>query len=67
MQWVDSSNIDQVGYQEDTMELHIAFKGGAQYVYHDVPAHIFDQLMDAPSKGSFLNREVRTVYNFTKE
>lgn len=67
MQWVDSSSLEKVGYDEDKLELHIVFKSGSSYVYRDVPPHIFDQLIEAPSKGSFFNREVKNVYEFIKE
>ena len=67
MIYVDSSNIEAVGYDEDTQELHGWFLSGGYYIYRDVPRDIFDQLMYAPSKGSFLNREVKNVYQFTKQ
>lgn len=67
MQYVNSSNIDQVGYEEDQRELHVVFKSGSHYVYYDVPAETFQQLVDAPSLGSFLNRELKNVYQFSKQ
>lgn len=67
MHYVDSSNVEQVGYQEDQMELHVVFRDGSHYVYQEVPAEIFDQLLVASSKGSFLNREVKNVYNYVKQ
>lgn len=66
MLYVDSSNLDQVGYETDQMELHVIFKDGSLYVYHGVPEHIFDELLNAPSKGSYLNREVKGVYDYEK-
>ena len=67
MIYVDSSNIEAIGYADDAQELHVQFLGGGYYIYHDVPRHIFDELMNAPSKGSFLNREVKNAYQFTKQ
>ena len=67
MQFVDSSNLEQIGYLGDEMELHVIFRGGARYVYHDVPPQIFEGLAEAPSKGSYLNREIKGVYTFTRE
>lgn len=66
MTYVDSSNIEQIGYDSDNMELHVLFKNAALYVYTDVPVQIFEELLVAPSKGSFLNREVKGVYNYDK-
>ena len=67
MQYVNSSNIEQVGYDEQGMELHVTFKDGAHYVYYEVPAEVFDQLLNAVSPGSFLNRELKNVYNYAKQ
>ena len=67
MIFVDSSNIEAIGYDDDSQELHIRFLSGGNYVYSDVPREIFDDLINAPSKGSFLNREVKGVYRFTKQ
>jgi hypothetical protein len=67
MIFVDSSNIEAIGYDDDTLELHVRFLSGRYYVYHEVPRQAFDGLMQAPSKGSFLNREIKGVYQFTKQ
>jgi hypothetical protein len=66
MIYVDSSNVEAIGYDDDTQELHVQFLSSGYYIYHDVPRKIFDDLINAPSKGSFLNREVKSVYRFTK-
>lgn len=63
--YVDSSNIEAVGY--DNEQLHVWFTSGGYYIYSDVPRQIFDDLLNASSKGSFLNREVKGVYQFTKQ
>ena len=67
MVYVDSSNIEAIGYDEGALELHVRFLSGACYIYHNVPQHVFDSLMQAPSKGSYLNREVKGIYTFTKQ
>ena len=67
MIYVDSSNMEAIGYDEGTQELHVQFLSGAYYVYRDVPRQVFDELMRASSKGSFLNREIKGVYQFTKQ
>jgi len=66
MIYVDSTNVEAIGYDEDGQELHVRFLSGGYYIYHGVPQGIFDGLMYAPSKGSFLNREVKGIYNCTK-
>ena len=67
MIFVESSNIEAIGYDDDTQELHVQFLPSGHYIYSDVPREMFDNLMNAPSKGSFLNREVKGVYQFTKQ
>lgn len=65
--YVDSSNIDAIGYDEDNQELHVKFLSGGYYTYSGVPKEVFDELMNAPSKGSYLNREVKGVYQYAKQ
>jgi hypothetical protein len=67
MIYVDSSNIEAIGYDEDSQELHVQFLSGGYYVYYEVPRQIFDDLLMAPSKGSFLNREVKNIYRYAKQ
>ena len=67
MIYVDSSNIEAIGYDENAQELHVQFLSGGYYVYHEVPREIFDNIMAAPSKGSYLNREIKGVYRYTKQ
>ena len=67
MIYVDSSNVEAIGYEEEARELHVRFVSGGYYIYQDVPRQVFDGLLNAPSKGSFLNREIKGVYQFTKQ
>ena len=66
MTFVDSSNIEAIGYDDEAQELHVRFLSGETYVYHGVPRERFDAMMDAPSKGSFLNREVKGAFEYNK-
>lgn len=66
MVYVDSSNLDQIGYDSDEMELHAIFKDGSHYVYRNVPNGIYEELLNATSKGSYLNREVKGAYEYEK-
>jgi hypothetical protein len=67
MIYVDSSNIEAIGYDEGSRELHVQFVSGAHYVYYEVPPQVFDGLMSAGSKGSYLNREVKPVYSYARQ
>jgi hypothetical protein len=64
MVWVDSSNIEAIGYDGDNLELWVQFLNGRTYVYDSVPAHVFDELMASPSKGSYFNRIIKPGYQF---
>ena len=67
MTYVDSSNVEAIGYDDNSMELHVQFLSGSCYIYFDVPHDVFDAMLNAPSKGSFLNREIKGVYRFEKQ
>jgi KTSC domain-containing protein len=64
MQYVDSSNIEAIGYDADARELWVRFISGDSYVYSDVPPATFEDIMRAPSKGSYLNREIKPNYDY---
>ena len=66
MIYVDSSNVEAIGYDGDAQELHVQFVSGGSYIYYEVPRDVFYAFMSAASKGSFLNREIKSVYRFTK-
>ncbi|MDO3377708.1 KTSC domain-containing protein [Geoalkalibacter halelectricus] len=63
---VDSSNVEAVGYDEDSSTLQVEFKGGALYQYFDVPENVFIELRDADSVGKYLNAKIKGVYRYTK-
>ena len=68
MQFVDSSNIEAIGYDPEARELHVRFlKSGDTYVYSDVNPVVFDELMQAESKGSYLNRRIKGNYQYHKQ
>lgn len=63
---VDSSNLQAVGYDADSRELHVRFLNNDTYVYSDVPEELHQELLRAPSKGSFLNRAIKGTYVYRK-
>ncbi len=63
---VQSSNIASVGYDEADHEAYVKFLNGSVYVYRDVPQHEFDGLKNAPSVGSYLNRNFKNVYAYER-
>ena len=58
MQAVTSSNVDSVGYDPHTRQLHVKFRGGGHYSYDDVTAQEHADLLDAKSIGAHLRAHV---------
>ena len=63
---VSSTSVDSIGYEDAPRTLEVAFKSGGVYRYYGVEAQVFAQLMNAPSKGRFVNAYVRTSYPFSR-
>jgi hypothetical protein len=54
---VVSSNLESVGYENGILE--IRFHGGGTYQYLGVPEHLYCGLMNAPSKGTYLDQYIK--------
>lgn len=57
--YVDSTNVDQIGFDEYEGEVHVIFKNGRHYIYSNVNLEVWEQFRDSPSKGIFLNQEFK--------
>ncbi len=67
MHYVDSSNIEAIGYDVDTQQVHVRFlKSGATYVYYDVEEWRFDEFRQAESKGEYLNENIKGAYQYSR-
>ena len=67
MHFVDSTNIEAVGYDPENQELHVQFlKSGDTYVYYNVEEWIFQEFMQADSKGIYLNTNIKNCYQYGK-
>ena len=67
MHYVDSSNIEAIGYDAQSQELHVRFlDSGDTYVYYNVEQWRFEEFMQADSKGGYLNREIKGRYETSK-
>ena len=67
MHYVDSSNIEAIGYDSSTQELHVLFlKSGETYVYYDVEEWVFQEFLHADSKGTYLNTKIKPSYRYAK-
>lgn len=63
---VDSSNIKAIGYAPDARVLQVDFLTGSRYRYFAVDQQVFDRFITATSKGQFLNREIKTAYEYCR-
>jgi hypothetical protein len=63
---VASSHIASIGYDERAQTLEIEFTNGSVYQYYNVRATLFEQLMQAPSKGQFLHVYIKNAYPFSR-
>jgi hypothetical protein len=67
MIFVDSSNIEAIGYDAGALELHVRFlKTGITYVYYGVEEWRYQELMQTDSKGQYLNANIKPNYQFAK-
>lgn len=63
---VESSMIASVGYDEENEILEVEFNSGQVYQYFEVPREVFDELLQAESKGRYMKSSVIDCYPYTK-
>lgn len=66
MQPVSSSNIAAVGYDAENQIAYVQFLNRSTYAYKGVPEHEYENLLTAPSVGSYLNRNFKNVYPYER-
>jgi hypothetical protein len=67
MQTVSSSDISAIGYDFDSATLRIDFIKSGLYEYYGVSQELYEGLMDAPSKGQYLNQNIKKGgYSYAK-
>lgn len=60
----DSTCFSRIAYRKSTKELFVTFlDSGVSYIYYDVPFYIWDELMEANSKGGYYNSNIKEYYN----
>lgn len=68
MQYVQSSSVEQIGYDEVNEELYVRFlNSNITYVYSGVPEYVYSELQSAGSHGEYHNQHIKNVYPFRKE
>lgn len=65
-QFVTSSNLDEVGYDDEKETMDITFLSGSTYRYFDVPMDEYEQLIKASSKGRYFWRNIRDNYSYKR-
>ena len=63
---VSSSNINAIGYDEQSLTLEVDFKNGGSYQYLGVPPSVHQALMRASSHGKYLESHIKGRYGFNK-
>ena len=61
-----SSSIAAAGYDAGGRMLRVRFVGGGTYDYLDVPSEVFSGLLEAPSKGRFVNYQIKPCYSYRR-
>lgn len=63
MQWTDvnSQFIQSVGYDDLTRELQVLINDRT-YSHYEVPEKVYNALMEAKSKGTYYNKNIRGKY-----
>jgi hypothetical protein len=63
---VKSSNIESIGYHTESSTLHVHFKGGGHYIYHNVKPAVYEGFLKSESKGKYLSDNIKRHYHHTK-
>jgi hypothetical protein len=61
-----SSLVASIGYDDAANTLEVEFRSGAIYQYFGVPQNMYEQLMQAPSKGQFINTYIKNAYAYSR-
>ena len=56
---VQSSTLAAVAYDKARNRLWLVFRTGSVYQYDGVPPDVYQALMQAPSKGTYFNQQIR--------
>jgi hypothetical protein len=63
---VASTNLVSIGYDPQAETLEVEFSNGSIYQYYNVGGALYDQLIQASSKGQFLNTYIKNAYPFSR-
>ena len=60
---VSSSAISHIGYDKNTKQMKITFKGSGTYDYCGVPESVFEAFKNASSIGTHYSKYIKDKYN----
>jgi hypothetical protein len=60
---VESRSVSAIGYDPATFELEIEFRNGRTYRYQQVPEAAYRLLLQAPSLGEFVNKQIKPRFD----
>lgn len=63
---VTSTHLSKVRYDNRSKMLTVWFSDSSIYEYANVPRNIYDNLLAAPSKGKYFNKNIRLSYKYSK-
>ena len=67
MPFVDSTAISRVEYDPADKELLVTFRPSREtYTYFHVPPETYEDLLNAPSLGTFFNEHIRENYDHVR-
>jgi ATP-dependent DNA helicase RecG len=61
---VVSTTLRTVGYDAQRQLLQIEFHNRSLYQYFEVPQAVYEELMQASSKGAYFNRSIRSHFDY---
>ena len=61
---VDSTTLRTLGYDAERQLLQIEFQNHSIYQYFEVPQAVYEELIQASSKGAYFNRSIRPHFDY---
>jgi hypothetical protein len=65
-QFVQSSNINALAYDEEENSLYVNFHSGGVYEYLNVPYWVFKDFLSAPSKEKFFFWRIKDKFQWVR-
>jgi hypothetical protein len=63
---LESTSLKSVAYDEETLTLEVEFVEGGIYQYSGVPLELYEELINAESKGRFYVGNIRNAFPYKK-